>query len=159
MEGAAHHETVGCQGRVCCSKGENLSGWKIHQRRCGHLKSTDPTQTGWGGRTPHPGQHPSTPSHSAGNCFPDTQTLLRLPGQAGEAPAGVDGLQPEHWARLLRGEAQCPSSPPGPALSPGSISFAQAFIELLLCARHCAKLCLTQMDKTWYTEDKSVLRW
>lgn len=89
MEGAAHHETVGCQGRVCCSKGENLSGWKIHQRRCGHLKSTDPTQTGWGGRTPHPGQHPSTPSHSAGSCFPDTQTLLRLPGQAGEAPLGL----------------------------------------------------------------------
>lgn len=68
--------------------------------------------------------------------FPGCQAVLEKPGR------GVGGFQPEPWA-VERSPTIHPL-PSGPALSPDSLGFSQAFIELLLCARPCARLCLTQ---------------
>lgn len=74
-----------------------------------------------------------------------TQTCRPFPGCQADLEKslpGVGGLQPEPWACLLQEKPSAHPHLQGQPSVPAASVFPQAFIEPLLCARHCASLCL-----------------
>lgn len=107
----------------------------------GVCQSSDPTgltQSGWGGRT---FSHGSSCLHPA-TWLADMQTCRPFPGCQAELEKSLPRL-----VEFCREEPKAHPHLQGQLPGQATVAFLQAFAELLLCARHCARLCLTQMDQ------------
>lgn len=115
--------------------------WEGASWVCLSSDHTDPTQPGWAGQTLG---WRSSCLHPATRLAPATQTPRRFSGYQAEPEKLSRGLVDSSQNPRLQREARHPSPLQGQLSVQAALAFSQAFTELLLCARPCARLCLTQ---------------